>query len=188
LLLRWPGTHSRILSGIQRAAQTVLGIYLKRTMRYTSASGVLNDYAPYTNPRIHSIIHSLTHSWGGLRVTLPCTDLTKRFKPLGSSLKHVCSASSVGCQRDTTRIRAAAPALSSNGAAARRGRRYRLTAGRAPSSKSAARHSDCRTTGQTDERTDTRPLYRPCSAYDTIRDAMLTCARKPTRVGLIYRT
>ena len=24
--------------------------------------------------------------------------------------------------------------------------------------------------------------------YDTIRDAILTCARKPTRVGLIHRT
>ena len=24
--------------------------------------------------------------------------------------------------------------------------------------------------------------------YDTIRDAILTCAQKPTRVGLIYRT
>ena len=24
--------------------------------------------------------------------------------------------------------------------------------------------------------------------YDTIRDAILTCARKPTRVSLIYRT
>jgi len=24
--------------------------------------------------------------------------------------------------------------------------------------------------------------------YDTIRDAILTCARKPTRVGLLYRT
>jgi len=24
--------------------------------------------------------------------------------------------------------------------------------------------------------------------HDTIRDAVLTCARKPTRVGLIYRT
>jgi len=31
LLARWPGTHSRILSGVQRAAQTVLGVYLKRT-------------------------------------------------------------------------------------------------------------------------------------------------------------
>ena len=49
LLARWPGTLSRILSGIQRAAQTVLGVCLKRTCsRVTSASsalGVLNDYA-----------------------------------------------------------------------------------------------------------------------------------------------
>jgi len=30
LLARWPGTHSRILFGIQRTAQTVLGVYLKR--------------------------------------------------------------------------------------------------------------------------------------------------------------
>ena len=30
LLARWSGTHSWILSGIQRAAQTVLGICLKR--------------------------------------------------------------------------------------------------------------------------------------------------------------
>ena len=39
----------RILSGIQRAVQTVLGVYLKHTCsRVTSASstlGVLNDYA-----------------------------------------------------------------------------------------------------------------------------------------------
>jgi len=28
LLAQWPGTHSRILSGIQRAVQTVLGVYL----------------------------------------------------------------------------------------------------------------------------------------------------------------
>ena len=51
LLARSPGTHSRILSGIQRAAQTVLGVFLKRTCsRLTSASsalGVLNDYALY---------------------------------------------------------------------------------------------------------------------------------------------
>ena len=49
LLARWPGTLSRILSGIQPAAQTVLGVYLKRTcLRVTtgsSALGVLNDYA-----------------------------------------------------------------------------------------------------------------------------------------------
>jgi len=31
LLARWPGTNSRISSGIQRAAQTVLCVYLKRT-------------------------------------------------------------------------------------------------------------------------------------------------------------
>jgi len=87
LLVRWPGTHCRILSGIQRAAQTVFCIYLKRTSsRDTNASsalGVLNNYhhhqfhvadegrrvvAPpcprstaimrYTNPRNHSLTHS----------------------------------------------------------------------------------------------------------------------------------
>ena len=57
LLARWPGTHSGILSGIQRAAQTVLGVYLKRTCwRVTSASSalwVLNDYALYkSTPRV----------------------------------------------------------------------------------------------------------------------------------------
>ena len=60
LLARWPGTLSRILSGIQRAAQTVLGVYLKRTCsRVTSASsalGVINDYALYKST--HSLIHS----------------------------------------------------------------------------------------------------------------------------------
>ena len=49
LLTQWPGTHSRILFEIQRAAQTVLGVDTKRTCsRDTSASstlGVLNDYA-----------------------------------------------------------------------------------------------------------------------------------------------
>jgi len=58
LLARWPGTHSRILSGIQRAAQTVVGVHLKRTCsRVTSASsalGVHNDYALYKST------HSLT--------------------------------------------------------------------------------------------------------------------------------
>jgi len=28
----------------------------------------------------------------------------------------------------------------------------------------------------------------PTRPYDTIQDAILTCARKPTRIGLIYRT
>ena len=60
-LLAWrPGTHSWILSGIQQATQTVLGVYSKRTCsRFTSASsalGVLNDFAPYKST------HSLTHS------------------------------------------------------------------------------------------------------------------------------
>jgi len=54
------GTHSRILSGIQRAAETVLSVYLKRTCsRVTSASSalaVLDDYALYKST------HSLTHS------------------------------------------------------------------------------------------------------------------------------
>jgi len=62
LLARWPGTHSRILSGIQRAAQTVLGVYLKRTCSHVTIVhpahdyGVLNDYALYKST------HSLTHS------------------------------------------------------------------------------------------------------------------------------
>ena len=58
LLARWPGTHSRILSAIQRAAQTVLGVYLKRTCSHitsaSSALGVLNDYVLYKST------HSLT--------------------------------------------------------------------------------------------------------------------------------
>ena len=58
LLARWPGTLSRILSGIQRAAQTVLGVYLKRTCSHvtsvSSALGVLNEYALYKST------HSLT--------------------------------------------------------------------------------------------------------------------------------
>jgi len=48
--------------GIQRAAQTVLVVYLKRTYsRVTSASSalaVLNDYALYKST--HSLTHSLT--------------------------------------------------------------------------------------------------------------------------------
>jgi len=60
LLSRWPGTHSRILSAIQRAAQTVLGVYLKRTCsRVTSASsalGIHDDYALYKST------HVLTHA------------------------------------------------------------------------------------------------------------------------------
>ena len=45
---------------VQRAAQTVLGVYLKRTCwlvtSVSSTLGVLNDYALYTYPRTHSLI------------------------------------------------------------------------------------------------------------------------------------
>jgi len=72
LLARWPGTHSPILSGIQRAAQTVLGVYLGRTCsrvsRASSVLGVLNDYALY---KLHALTHSLTHSAGSSGRPLP---------------------------------------------------------------------------------------------------------------------
>jgi len=62
LQAQWPGTYSRILSRIQRAAQTVLVVYLKRTCsRVTSASsalGVLNDYALYKS--MHSLAQCYT--------------------------------------------------------------------------------------------------------------------------------
>jgi len=67
LLARWPGTHPLVLSGIQRAAQTVLGVYLKRTCScITSASSALrvhNDYALYKST------HSLTQLSTGAGVT-----------------------------------------------------------------------------------------------------------------------
>jgi len=43
--------------------------------------------------------------------------------------------------------------------------------------------SDGRTDGRTDRQADTRPMfdvYPYSTRYDTIRDAILTCARKPT--------
>ena len=58
LLARWPRTLSRITSGIQRAAQTVLDVYLKRTCsRDNSASSALGilTIMRYTNPRTHSL-------------------------------------------------------------------------------------------------------------------------------------
>ena len=70
------------LSGIQRAAQTVLGVYLKRTCScVTSASsalGVLNDYALYksTHAHTHSLCWTLyrylsaTYSYAELAVSL----------------------------------------------------------------------------------------------------------------------
>ena len=81
LLARWPGTLSRILSGIDRATQTVLGVCLKRTCsRVTSASsalGVLNDYALHKST--HSLAHSLLTTRRSLISNMPgctvqCTD------------------------------------------------------------------------------------------------------------------
>ena len=61
LLARWSGTHFQILSGIQRATQTVLGVYLKRTCsRVTGASSALGvlTIMRYTNLRIRSLAHT----------------------------------------------------------------------------------------------------------------------------------
>ena len=61
LLVRWPGTLSRILSGIQRAAQTVLGVSTQNLLvrailvHASSALGVLTIMR-YTNPRTHSLL------------------------------------------------------------------------------------------------------------------------------------
>jgi len=69
LLARWPGTHCRILSRIQRAAQTVLGVYLKHTCsRDTSASsakGVPTDNALYKSKSKSKSSASLGWNKGG---------------------------------------------------------------------------------------------------------------------------
>jgi len=60
---------SRILSGIPRAAQTVLCVYLKCTCSHSSASSaieVLNDNA------LHKSTHALTHSRVSNRVGVSC--------------------------------------------------------------------------------------------------------------------
>jgi len=50
------GTAAYPLLKLGAAQQTVSDVYLKRTWsRVTSASGVLNDYALYTNTRTHSL-------------------------------------------------------------------------------------------------------------------------------------
>jgi len=64
LLALWPGTHSRILSGIQRAEQTVLGVYLERTSSRVTllvhpAHYGFSTIMRYTNPRTHSLTRSL---------------------------------------------------------------------------------------------------------------------------------
>ena len=108
LLARWPGTHSRILSRIQRAAQTVLVVYLKRTCsRVTSASsalGVLNDYALYKSTP------ALTHSLTAVETHSPCPRLyiaaavgitqlsAVRFEPL--STHHLIQVDGVHIPND----------------------------------------------------------------------------------------
>jgi len=66
LLIRRPGTLSWILSGIQRAAQAVLGVYSKRSCsRDTGASSALagiNDYALYKS----ELSMGLVDPWVGL--------------------------------------------------------------------------------------------------------------------------
>ena len=80
LLARWPGTLSRILSGTQREAQTVLGVYLKLSCsRVTSASSalmVLDDYALYKST--HSLTHKTCFNKAILKQqTLPPTRLAR---------------------------------------------------------------------------------------------------------------
>ena len=72
----------------------------------------------------------------------------------------LCSASYVGCQRDTTRICCWAPCC---GAAAAVDR-YRA-ARKTLNSKRTARRSCDGIMEKTDRRTDVRPFRRPCSAY-----------------------
>ena len=72
LLARWSGTHFQILSGIQRAAHTVLGVYLKRNCSHvtgaSSALGVLNDYALYKSTHSLTRLHHTTEKrYHGLR-------------------------------------------------------------------------------------------------------------------------
>jgi len=65
LLIRWPGTLSRFLSGILWTAQTILGVYLKRTCSCdTSASGTFGVLGCRIAMciQIHALIHSLTNS------------------------------------------------------------------------------------------------------------------------------
>jgi len=93
------------LSGIQRAAQTVLGVYLKRTCsRDTSepsALGVLDDCVLYK--ATHSIIHSLQNEngkclegsvWGGGNGQHSCNFLTPITSTVvGQSLRYAPSSS-----------------------------------------------------------------------------------------------
>ena len=97
LLVRWPGTHSRISSGIQRVAETVLGVYLKRTCsRVTSASsalGVLNDYALYKST------HSLTQSSDGFQRNVPAFAAERRRLQHGVHIYRSISAADADAQQ-----------------------------------------------------------------------------------------
>ena len=140
LLARWPGTLSRILSGIQRAAQTVLGVYLKLSCsRVTSASSALGVQAimSYTNPPTH------------FRCILEDRGITKEQTSVSwcpiHRLKQVCWTSLVVPKFTRSACRSAASAID----------RYLLWA---RASDSAANPPD--------RRTDTRPLY-DAYAYTT---------------------
>ena len=64
LLARWPGTYSRILSGIQRAALTILGTYLNRICSHnTNASSALGVLSDYTNHSLNTSIHGNWLRW-----------------------------------------------------------------------------------------------------------------------------
>jgi len=82
LLARWPGTHCRILSGIQRAAQTVLGVYLKRTCsrvttpwvkkaRHQTLGHNFTNYYPIFN---HSEIRIAINDEGSIAKNFRCDE------------------------------------------------------------------------------------------------------------------
>ena len=62
LLSRWRGTHSRILSGIPRAAQTVLGVYLKRTRSRDSAHSCIQRIMGSNDNALCQSTHSLAYA------------------------------------------------------------------------------------------------------------------------------
>jgi len=81
LLARWPETLYQILSGIPRAAHTVLGVYLERTCsRDTSAFsalglGVLNDNAQ------HKSTYSVTIESMSRKLSFPKCSEIHTFPP-----------------------------------------------------------------------------------------------------------
>ena len=128
----------------------------------------------------------------------------------------LCRVSSIGSQHDATRIAAERKRLGEIDTRRRRPQLSIDTSCRQGAQQQTSRTplllsidgADClyrnRTDGRTDGRTDNRPCSAyyagsvnkcintgvkwTCSRYDTIRDAILTCAQKPTWVRLIYRT